>query len=372
MPARVICVDDEPRVLKGLRRMLGREFDVELAEGGAEALSMMRVGDRFDVIVSDMRMPAMSGAQLLAAARTEFPETVRILLTGQSDLEDAVSAVNEGNIFRFLTKPCPPDVLLPALNDAVEHGRLIRAERELLDETVRGSVALLAEILAIRDPAAADRGTRLKSHVRAIAGELKIDRPWDLEVAATLSEIGYALVPGDIVHRWREGDTLTEGELRLVEEQPKVASHLIGNIPRLETVAEMVAGLAPGSARSPQPRVAQAVAIIQAAALYDRYVQEGNTEGSAVVRIRSNHPEVEAEILGAIDAVALAAGGYTIKDLGVDELVSGVVLGSDLYALDGKLLLTSGTEVTPAAKTRITQYHDHIGIKEPIQVRLPV
>ena len=372
MPPRIICVDDEPRVLKGLRRMLGREFDIEVAEGGAEALTMMRSGDPFDVIVSDMRMPSMTGAQLLAAVSSEFPDTVRVLLTGQSDLEDAVSAVNDGKIFRFLTKPCPPEVLLPALNDAVEHGRLVRAERELLEETVRGSVALLAEILAIRDPAAADRGTRLKTHVKAIAAEMQIERPWDLEVAATLSEIGYALVPGEIVDRWREGGDLSDGELKLIENQPTVASHLISNIPRLEVVAEMIGRLAPGSTPSANPRVETAVGIIAAASLYDRYVQEGSKEGAAVGRIRSNHPNVDPDILSAIDAVALAAGGYTIKDLGVDDLVSGVMLGADLYAEDGKLLLKEGTELTPAAKTRILQYHEHIGIKEPVKVRLPV
>jgi hypothetical protein len=114
------------------------------------------------------------------------------------------------------------------------------------------------------------------------------------------------------------------------------------------------------------------VAIISAASLYDRYVQEGSKEGVAVGRIRSNHPDVNPDILRAIDAVALAAGGYTIKDLGVDDLVSGLMLGADLYAQDGKLLLKEGTELTPAANARILQYHGHIGIKEPVKVRLPV
>jgi CheY-like chemotaxis protein len=371
MTPRIICVDDEPRVLKGLRRMLGREFEIDVAEGGAEALAILRRGDPFDVIVSDMRMPSMTGAQLLAAVSAEFPDTVRILLTGQSDLEDAVSAVNDGKIFRFLTKPCPPEVLLPALQDAVAHGRLIRAERELLEETVRGSVALLAEILAIRDPAAADRGTRLKSYVKAIAAEMEIDRPWDFEVAATLSEIGYALVPSEIVDRWREGAPLSDSELTLIENQPVVASQLISNIPRLEVVAEIVGRLAPGSPVSDNPRVETGVAVITGASLYDRYVQEGGNEGLAVGRIRSNHPEIKPDVLHAIDAVALAAGGYTIKDLGVDDLVSGLILGADLHAKDGKLLLKEGTELTPAARARILQYHEHIGIKEPVKVRLP-
>lgn len=115
MNSRIVCVDDEPRILKGLRRRIGRDYDVSTAESGAEALALMKEEEPFQVVVSDMRMPGMTGAQFLAQVRTEYPDTVRILLTGQSDLNDAIAAVNEGNIFRFLSKPCPPEVLMPAL-----------------------------------------------------------------------------------------------------------------------------------------------------------------------------------------------------------------------------------------------------------------
>ncbi len=373
MPARLICVDDEPRILKGLRRRLGREFDLAVAESGAEALSIMRSApEPFNVIVSDMRMPAMTGAQLLARSRAEFPDTVRVLLTGQSDLNDAISAINDGNIFRFLTKPCPPEVLLPALNEAVEHNRLIRSERELLEETVGGSVALLAEILAIRDPAAADRGTRLKNHVKALAREMEVDRPWDLEVAATLAEIGYALVPSDIVDRWRSGHELTEAEEALIESQPRIARDLIGKIPRLETVGAMIGQLATNALPPSDPRVELGASIIKAASLYDKYLQSGLAAGAAVGQLKSNHPEIGADILRGLDQVAVAAGGFVTKHLGVTDLVSGIILAADLCAKDGRLLLTEGAEVTHAARTRILQYHDHIGIQEPIKVRVPV
>ena len=81
----------------------GGDFEVETVESGAEALALMRSAKPFQVVTSDMRMPGMSGAQFLAQARNEFPDTVRIVLTGQSDLNDAIAAVDEGNIFRFLS-----------------------------------------------------------------------------------------------------------------------------------------------------------------------------------------------------------------------------------------------------------------------------
>lgn len=371
MRPRVICVDDEPRVLKGLRRRLGREFDLTLAESGSEALQIMRASDPFDVLVSDMRMPVMNGAQLLAEARAAHPDTVRVLLTGQSDLNDAVAAVNNGNIFRFLTKPCPPEVLSSALSEAVEHNRLVRAERELLEGTVRGSVALLAEILAIRDPAAADRGTRLRGHVAGVARHLNVDHPWDIEVAATLSEIGYALIPSEIVDRWRQGESLTVKERELIDGQSGVARELVLKIPRLETVAEILGGLAPNSPCSPQPRVRTAVTLIRAAAVYDSHLRSGLKEGAAVQRMQASQGFPQ-EITRAFEQMAVNAGGYVVKSLRAENLVSGLRLAEDLYTTDGRLLLTAGAEVTHAARTRIAQYADHVGIKEPIRVRVAV
>ena len=365
---RIVCVDDEPRILKGLRRRLGRDYDVSIAESGDEGLRLMRTTEPFQVVVSDMRMPGMSGAQFLAQVRTEFPDTVRILLTGQSDLNDAIAAVNEGNIFRFLSKPCPPEVLMPALADATEHYRLIQAERELLEGTVRGSVTLLTEILGIKDPVAFNRGTRLKHHVRNLAVELGVEGAWDLEVAAMLSQIGYAVVPSDIVARARAGEALTDSERQLYDSHTQVASDLLANIPRLEEVAGMIGG---AGRTNLAPRVSLGGSLLTVASDYDDRLQQGLTTGAAVGAMREAGTYDE-DVLRALDRMAVAAGGYVEKALGVADLVSGVILAADLYASDGRLLLTEGTELSLAARTRIQQYADHVGVKEPISVRVPI
>jgi CheY-like chemotaxis protein len=370
MNPRIVCVDDEPRVLRGLRRRIGRDYEVSTAESGAEALALMAEEEPFQVVVSDMRMPGMSGAQFLAEVRTTFPDTVRILLTGQSDLNDAIAAVNEGNIFRFLSKPCPPEVLMPALADAVEHYRLIQAERELLEGTVRGSVALLTEILGIKDPDAFNRGNRLKHHVRRLAAELEVEGAWDFEVAAMLSQIGFAVVPSDIVERARAGEALTEAEQQLFDSHSRVARDLLVHIPRLEDVADMI-----GALGHPQnvmePRVALGVSLLNAVMSYDDALQNGMAEGAAVVAMRQAGDHAE-EVLKALEQVAVASGGYVEKSLGVADLVSGLILAADLHATDGRLLLSEGTELSLAARTRIAQYADHVGVCEPIAVRVPI
>jgi response regulator RpfG family c-di-GMP phosphodiesterase len=371
MPARVLCVDDEPRVLKGIRRSIGRDYRVDIAEGGQAALELMRSAELYHVVISDMRMPGMSGAQFLAHARSEFPDTVRMLLTGQSDLNDAIAAVNQGSIFRFLSKPCPPDVLAAAVADAVEQFRLVVAERELLEGTVRGSVALLTEILSIKDPAAYARGARLKNHVARIGAQLELEGAWDVEVAAMMTEVGSAIVPGDIAERATLGDQLSASEQRIWNSRNEVVRDLLGHIPRLENVAAIVGG-EDGDDADAESHVAIGIRVLEAAAEYDELVQGGMKPGAAVTAMRSSEQKYGSDVMRALERVVAETGGFVEKTLSVGDLVSGVVLATDLVAVDGRLLLTEGSEVSHAALARIKQYADHVGVREPIRVRVTV
>lgn len=125
---RLLCVDDEPNVLEGLARTLRSLFIVETAVGGGRGLDVLQEQGPFTIVMSDLRMPRMTGIEFLAKAREVAPHTVRVLLTGQADMEAAISAVNEGNIFRFLTKPCPTGMLVKSLMACAEQYHLLTAE----------------------------------------------------------------------------------------------------------------------------------------------------------------------------------------------------------------------------------------------------
>jgi DNA-binding NtrC family response regulator len=119
----VLCVDDEPNLLAGLALLLRRRYRVVTAASGAGALELIARQPAPDVVISDMRMPVMTGSQFLAKAAAVAPHATRILLTGDAALDDAVAAVADGRIFRFLVKPCPAPLLLAAIDEAVEHRR---------------------------------------------------------------------------------------------------------------------------------------------------------------------------------------------------------------------------------------------------------
>ena len=110
---RILCVDDEEFVLEGLRDTLHRAFDVRTATGATMALAMLREDpDGYAVVLSDMRMPGILGSEFLREARTVAPDCVRMLLTGYADVDSAIRAVNDAQLFRFLTKPCEPEHLM--------------------------------------------------------------------------------------------------------------------------------------------------------------------------------------------------------------------------------------------------------------------
>lgn len=135
---RVLFVDDEPGVLDGYERLLRKEFYVSVAPSGLQGLKTIEEHGPFAIVVSDMRMPGMSGAEFLSQVRQRWPDSVRMLLTGYTDLSAAIAAVNEGNIFRFLTKPCAKDVLVDAINIGLGQYRSITAEKELLKKAEMG------------------------------------------------------------------------------------------------------------------------------------------------------------------------------------------------------------------------------------------
>ena len=124
MAEKILFVDDEVAVLEGCVRLLRQDFKIEIASSGAQALSMLSANGPYAVVVADMRMPEMDGAQLLSKIAVKFPQVLRIVLTGNQDMETAKRAVNEGGIFRLLTKPCEKEQLASALNAALVQYRL--------------------------------------------------------------------------------------------------------------------------------------------------------------------------------------------------------------------------------------------------------
>jgi DNA-binding NtrC family response regulator len=120
MRPRILLVDDDTHVLDAMRRQIFRLFDVTTTSDPKEAIRLVVSSGPFAAVVSDLQMPGMDGVSLLFLIRQAAPQTVRILLTGHADVESAISAINQGNVFRILTKPCSTATLIHVLQASVE------------------------------------------------------------------------------------------------------------------------------------------------------------------------------------------------------------------------------------------------------------
>jgi DNA-binding NtrC family response regulator len=129
----ILLVDDEPEILFSLQMLLRREFEVYTAPGGAAALEILRQHP-VQVIMTDQRMPEMTGTELLRKARGERPEALRILFTGYADVKAVIDAINHAQVYRYLTKPWDPDELRELLHEACEQHERHAERRRLLTE----------------------------------------------------------------------------------------------------------------------------------------------------------------------------------------------------------------------------------------------
>jgi len=163
---KILLVDDDINILSGIKRMLFKKYQILTANSGNEAIEIAKINKDIAVVVSDYKMPEMDGNQLLSNIKTIIPDAVRMMLTGYADIDASIKAINEGNIFRFLTKPCPTEILAGAIDEGIKQYNLVISERELFQQTLRGTIKLLIEILEITNPFAFSKSIRLRDIVK--------------------------------------------------------------------------------------------------------------------------------------------------------------------------------------------------------------
>lgn len=374
---RVLCVDDDEAVLDGLALSLRQRFEVSTAVNGQDALRLLWQ-QPFPIVLSDMRMPGMSGAALLAEVRRHFPDTVRLLLTGYADMEAAAAAINEGQIFRFLTKPCPPAVLLRALEDAAAQYRLLSAERELLERTLRGAVQALTDVLSLKDPGAFGRASQVQKLALALAKEQKLRTVWPLELAALLAPLGRISLPPETQHREEQGETLTEQEQQAIAKVPEVTLRLLAPIPRLEPVREILraAGArqriqAAPPATDEERQWQQCGRILRLAMDFVAREARGDSTSIALAELAAHRRDYGDELIASLDRIKGAEAEHVeVRALPMRMLQPGMVLVADLYTQAGQRLVPRGYEVTAGFVERLQNLRPG-SLREPIRVMLP-
>jgi len=346
----VLCVDDEPAILQGLTLHLRRQFRVVTADSGAAALDLIAATCPPAVIVSDMRMPKMDGAALLKTMLQRHPETTRILLTGEASRDNAAAAVNDGQIFRFLTKPCSPDDLRTAVSSGVVQHQLVTAEKVLMQETLIGCINALIDVLAMTNHVAFGRANRVKRMVTDLAAALHLTNFWQLEAAAMLSQIGYISLPTELVEKLYYGKRLTAEERELTEGAPRVAHSLLSRIPRIESVLDILTlSQTMDAAHGGDGLLKNGADILRLVLAYDALLVAGNSVNTALQDLKTRAPYFGPRLLDSFAAlIATHAAHQDVCELPVAAIKPGMVMLDDLKTAVGTLLVPKGFEVTNA------------------------
>jgi response regulator RpfG family c-di-GMP phosphodiesterase len=371
---RVLFVDDDPAILQAHRRRLRRSLTVETATNGPDALRLVSIadenGDPYAICVSDLRMPGMDGARLLELVREASPDTVRILLTGHADVETAISAVNRAGVFRFLLKPCQPEDLSAALEAAAAQHALVTAERELLEQTLRGSIRAFLEALALAHPRAFAHSVRTTQIVQDLTNSLEPEHAWEFEIAAMLADIGAVTLPADVVDKLYGGTLLSAEEQAMVDRLPTVVDRLVSPIPRLEHVREILRWRdqrydarpsGPGSAFGPAgDEIPLASRVLKVARDFEELDSGGMSPADSVEILRRRTGAYDPVVLQTLARIFHAEerprvlAEVTLQELA--DVPDGTRVARDLLTEGGTLLLSRGHELTPSTVERLRNW----------------
>jgi CheY-like chemotaxis protein len=359
---RVLCVDDEERVVQGLALTLRKAYEVHTALSGAEGLKILRETGGAAVVISDMRMPEMDGAAFLHHVMHSYPDATRMLLTGEPGRDSAIAAVNRAQIFRFLAKPCPPEELLRALEAGVLQHHQVTTERMVLKETLVGCIKTLVDVLAIANPVAFGRASRVKRLAMQFAQSLGRKEFWQLEAAALLSQLGYLSLPGDLVEKLYSGEPLSPEERILASGAPDVARRLLENIPRLEPVVEILAALnAPDTVLQQlgEGPIGVGTRILALVTDYYGLLSQGENTAGAVTRLHRRSGRYGAQLIeefvGYLRPETKRAETGT-REISLCSVEPGMVILQDVRTSLGTLLAPSGFEVTPVFLERMRHF----------------
>jgi len=382
---QIMMVDDEANVLNGFRRSFNGKYDCVFAQGAAEALGELCQNPDVAVIVTDMRMPGIDGVTFITEARKVAPNAIYIMLTGNADLDTASDAVNRGQVFRFLNKPCPPEVLQPALDAALRQHELLTAEQDLLRKTLTGSVRLLTEMLGLARPGLAEHNGRVRRTVRQLVQSLGLPDLWAHEIAAMLSQIGRFTLPPEIANA--DPSSLdNEDDKQMLLSHPTRAAQMLRHIPRLEVpgriIEQQLDATEPHTAdpadptdpTDPDQLVPWGACVLRVALAFNTVFSKSPNEVEARKTVREVLGEacpIVTQALIDMPTTECENSESPLRMLNAEKLRPGMFTAAPILLCDARPLLGRGRELSEPLIAQIQAHVDRGLLAEPLDVLVP-
>lgn len=380
-PAKILFVDDEEYVLKAIARFCYGAYEIQTARTTEQAIATLTADNSYAAVVTDLRMPGMSGIDFLRHAYEFSPRTTRLLLTGRLDTGDALRAVNEGHVFQILVKPCPVPTMMKALGDAVRHHQSLvagvsDAQEALCDSTVK----LLSEVLEIVNPLASSRAARLKDLAVAIAGQMGVEWSLEYDRATKLSQLGCIDTPRHVLASLAGRiEELSEKDAESLIAHPALAYQLLSPLPYMSDIANAVAHQTKNFDGTGSPETALsgddiplASRILRAATDFDDYARRGLSPKDAINSMGRNARFYDPKVLAALKAVHSIEETTQLLELDIDEICVGMTLERAVGTTDGRTLLAKGSHVTENTLARLKAFARTGNVQQPILVSATV
>lgn len=374
---KVLFVDDESNILNALRRIFFNMFDVSTANSGKEGLKILEEQGPYAVVVSDMHMPEMDGVQFFKKVKELHPETVRVMLTGKADIHTAIEAVNQGNIFRFVTKPCPNATMEQVLEASFEQYRLIRAEKELLENTLKGCINVLLDIISLTNPLAFSQAMRVKELVVQMSDFLKIKNKIKIELAAMLFYTGCVTLPSRTMEKYYRNEKLSVSEAEMLRGYPSISMDLINEIPRLEHISEIIAASQKDySAKNEKDNSMDKTVfwggeILKIAIDFDILLCKKFSKHDAIKQLhekRGRYNPLVLSVLADINPFMLSSSKKEMR-VRIKDLEIGMVIEENIRSCDDKILILGrGQEINYINRMLLENYLKQNKIKDSILV----
>src|ERR1700733_7928025 len=341
-----------------------KDLHVDTAIGGTAGLAAIQDNGPYSVIISDMRMPGMNGLEFLTRVQQAAPETVRMLLTGYSDIKTVMNAVNHGQVFQYLAKPCEPQTLAQAVTIGLSQFHLMRAEKDLLENTLMGAIEVLTDVLSAVSPEAFARSKRIAKYVKHLAAKLQLEPTWCYQAAAMLSQLGCITLDPELLQAAYLGTRLSPENRSRYEAHAAVAEALLVNVQRLEPVAWMVGQQFRPTTQKPSPTpylseedMRLGAILLRVASSFESLRMSGLSIAESILRLR-HRAEFDPKLLDAFVDLREDDSKMELRKVALTKIKVGAILQQNVRNRGGVLIVAKGQEVTPPVLARLQHFSE--------------
>lgn len=348
---KLVVVDDSESNIDVLMNLLGDDYQVSVAMDGKSALRVISQTVP-DLVLLDVMMPGMDGYEVCRRLKADnkTKDIPVIFVTAKGEVEDETLGFEIGAV-DYITKPISPPVVKARINT---HLRLKQAQQDLQDllsKTFSGTITVLTDILSLTNPIAFRHTKRIKNYVVRIAEEMGLPDLWEYELAAMLSHIGCIAVPPKILKHIYSGRKITDKEAEIYKEHPKVAYELLQSIPRLESVAKMIASQYEQDnscngdfEKNPIKLGSQILNLVRD---FDQLSANGASPEKVMSQMRTAKQNYSLQLLDALERVLNRnKDEQSTKKINITQLSEGMITADDIYNNNNILMVSKGTELS--------------------------